>query len=279
MRSLFGGHLVCERNPVHPVKKVLSGEAVASSGLDRDRTNYERPALRAVSARRGGRLASVCGSVRNSLICRMALHKSLICRIDLLQVVDFHDSFRYFQVLHHLEGNGFSLKALYGNPAGARPGPKAVAARRLHEKETLLLDCFPGGNVSRAGRPKKLENKASRFPVGNPDPQSTVQQAPILAVRVLEIEHFHFGLAPVQGLAQEANELEILLEEGRLDEPEHRRDKPGVPVQSLPKNPHLVLFRRAFKSSAEQRLEGQTCDGGIINAARSASTKNRLVVP
>ena len=98
MRCLFGRHLVRTKNPVariagrsqfvlthpvHPVKKVLSGEAVAKSRLDGDGTNYERPALRAVSAHRDGALAPVRGSMRKSLICRVALRKSLIFTIFL----------------------------------------------------------------------------------------------------------------------------------------------------------------------------------------------------
>jgi hypothetical protein len=85
MRGLLGGHMVRKRNPVnpvYPVKKVLSDEAVARLGLDGDRTNYGRPALRAISAHRGS-------SVRNSLICR----------IGLTQLVDFHDISTYFHMV------------------------------------------------------------------------------------------------------------------------------------------------------------------------------------
>jgi hypothetical protein len=84
-RCFFGRHPVRKRNPfypVHPVKKILSSKAVATSGLDGDGTNYKRPALRAVSAHRGG-------SVR----------KPLICRVGLMQVVDFHNISTYFHML------------------------------------------------------------------------------------------------------------------------------------------------------------------------------------
>jgi hypothetical protein len=77
IRCLFGRHPVRTRNPVdpvHPVKKILSGEGVASSGLDR------------VSAHHGGGLPPLRCRIRNSLICR----------IGLTQVVDFPDICRYF---------------------------------------------------------------------------------------------------------------------------------------------------------------------------------------
>ena len=66
------------------------------SGLDRDRTNYERPAVRAVSADRGGALAArlrylcdlllnpetpVCKSLISRMALRRALRKSLISTI------------------------------------------------------------------------------------------------------------------------------------------------------------------------------------------------------
>jgi len=74
----------------------VENEPVASLGLDGDGTNYERPALRAVSAHREGALAVIRGSMRKSLISRVTLRNSLICRIGLTQVVDFHDISRYF---------------------------------------------------------------------------------------------------------------------------------------------------------------------------------------
>jgi len=76
-RCSFGRWAIRTRNPVypvHPVKEVLSGKAVVSSSLDK------------ATAHRGGGLATVRGYVR----------KSLICRIGLLQVVDFHDICGYF---------------------------------------------------------------------------------------------------------------------------------------------------------------------------------------
>ena len=96
MRCLLGAHLVCTRNPVartagrfqfvlthpvHPVKKVLSREAVASSGLDGDGTSYKRPTLRAVSTHREVGMASMRGTMR----------KSLISKASFTQVVDFQD--------------------------------------------------------------------------------------------------------------------------------------------------------------------------------------------
>jgi len=87
MKCLFARHLVRERNPfypvhpVHPVKKVLSGGPIASSGLDRDGTNYERPAVRAVSAHREVGMAFMRGTMR----------KSLISKASFTQVVDFQD--------------------------------------------------------------------------------------------------------------------------------------------------------------------------------------------
>ena len=59
-------------------------------------------------------------------------------------------------------------------------------------------------------------------------------------------------LCPTRELAmQVADEFEIFLEEGRRDRADDRREQPGMPVQSHPKDPLLVLFRRAFIFFAE----------------------------
>ena len=74
MRRFLGGHLVRTRNPVdlvHPVRKVLSREPVASSGLD------------GVSAHRGSGLTSIRGFMLAFVEVRNRL----------MQLVDFQDSF------------------------------------------------------------------------------------------------------------------------------------------------------------------------------------------
>jgi len=66
-------------------------------GLDRGRTNYGRPAVRAVSAHRGGALAADLRCLGDLLLNpESSISKSLIRRIGLTQVVDFHDFSGYF---------------------------------------------------------------------------------------------------------------------------------------------------------------------------------------
>jgi hypothetical protein len=69
-------------------------------GLDRGRTNYGRPAVRAVSAHRGGALAADLRCLGDLLLNpESSISKSLIFRIGLTQVVDFHDFSAFFVVV------------------------------------------------------------------------------------------------------------------------------------------------------------------------------------
>jgi hypothetical protein len=115
--------------------------------------------------------------------------------------------------------------------------------------------------------------------MGNTNPKAGVEQPPVFLVKVLEIEHVHFGLAQVQSLAQVANEIEIFNEEIRLDDSNHGCEKSDVPVQKHSESALFVVFGRASKLFAEQGPERQVGHVGMLGLARKPSTEKHYGLP